>query len=79
MPRFTSENECFPIYVLRNPINGCSNPSEVGLVFPETINLKGHMPRFTLKMNIFLSFFSETPYMSVETIRTGLVFLRQSI
>ena len=32
------------------------------------------MPRFTLKMNIFPSISLETPQMSVETLRTVLVF-----
>ena len=34
------------------------------------------MPRFTLKMKVFLSMSLETPEMCVETLRTGLVFLR---
>ena len=28
--------------------------------FSEMMNLKGHMPRFTLKMNVFPSIFWET-------------------
>ena len=35
------------------------------------------MPRFTLKMNIFPPMSLETPEMCVETLRTGLVFLRR--
>ena len=53
-------------------------PSEQGLFFWDN-DLWGHMPRFTLKMNIFPSISLETPKMCVETLRTGLVFLRQSI
>ena len=49
-----SKNECFPIYLLRNPINMCSNP-ENRAHFSKTINLRGHMPRFTVKMNVFPS------------------------
>ena len=56
-----SQNECFPIYLHRNPINVCWNPPEQGSCFPKIINLRGHMPRFTLKMNIFLSISIETP------------------
>ena len=43
------------------------------------INSQGHMPRFTLKMNIFPSIFLEMPEMCVETLRTGLIFPRQLI
>ena len=32
------------------------------------------MPRFTLKMNVFPSISLETPKMSVETLRTVLIF-----
>ena len=46
---------------------------------PEKINLRGHMPRFTLKKHIFPSISLETPWTYVETIRTELVFLRRSI
>ena len=46
-----SENECFPIYLLRNPINVCWNPQS-SACFSKMIDLRGHMPRFTLKMNI---------------------------
>ena len=47
--------------------------------FSKTIDLTGHMPRFTLKMNVFPSISLETPQMSVETLITGTVFLRRSI
>ena len=76
MPRFTQKNECFPIYLLRNPIN-VLKPSEQGI--SEMIDLRGHMPRFILKMNIFPSISLETPYMCVETHRVGLIFLRRLI
>ena len=55
-----SENACFPIYLLKNPINVCWNPQNSAR-FSETINLRGHMPRFTLKMNVFPSISLETP------------------
>ena len=54
-------------------------PSEQGLFFHETIDLRGHMPRFTWKMNVFPSIFLEMPEMCVVTIRTGFIFLRWSI
>ena len=43
-----------------------------GLIFPKMINLRGHMPRFTLKMNISASISLETLYMCVETLRSCL-------
>ena len=43
------KNECFPIYLLRNPINVCWNPQNRMI---EMIDLRVLMPRFTLKMNI---------------------------
>ena len=49
-----SQNECFPIYLLGTPINVCWNPQNRAC-FSEVINLRCHMPRFTLKMNIFPS------------------------
>ena len=73
-----SKIECFPIYLLGNPINVCWNPQN-RTHFSETINLRGHMPRFTLKMNISPSISLETPLMCGETLRTWLVFLRWSI
>ena len=54
-----SKNAYFPIYLLRNPINMCSNP-ENRAHFSKTIDLRGHMPRFTLKMNVFPSISLET-------------------
>ena len=42
------------MYLLKNPINVCWNPYNRDC-FPETIDLSNHMPRFTLKMNIFPS------------------------
>ena len=46
MPRFTSKMNVFSMNLLRNPINVCSNPQNRAQ-FCETINLRGHMPRFT--------------------------------
>ena len=34
------------------------------------IAMRGHMPRFTLEMNIFSFISSETPEMGIETFRT---------
>ena len=72
------KNAHFPINLLWNTINVCWNPQHRAC-FSETIDLRGHMPRFTLKMNVFPSISLEMPEMCVLTIRTGLVFLRQSI
>ena len=47
--------------------------------FSKMIDLRGHMPRFTLKMHVFPSISLETPEMCVETFRTVLIFLRWSI
>ena len=52
----------------------CVETLRTGLDFSEMINLRGQMPRFTLKMNILPSIFLETPLMCVETLRTGLDF-----
>ena len=71
-------NEHFPIYLLGNTINVCWNPQNRAR-FSETIDLRGHMPSFTLKMNVFPSISLELPEMWVETIRTGFVFMRQLI
>ena len=51
-------------------------PSEQGSCFSKMINLRGHMPMFTLKMNVFPSIFLATAfcYECVETLRTGLPF-----
>ena len=54
----------------------CNETLRTRLIFPRWTNLRGHMPRFTLKMNVFPSIFLETPYMCDETLRTGLVFLK---
>ena len=79
MPSFTLKmTNVSPCYLLGNPINVCWNPQNRDW-FSETIYLKGHMPRFTLKVNVFLSISLETPSMCVETLRTGLDFLRQSL
>ena len=46
-----SKHECCPTYVFGNPINVCWNPQN-SAHFSKMIDLRGHMPRFTLKMNI---------------------------
>ena len=55
MPGFTLKNECFPIYLLGNPIKCVLKCIRTGLIFSEMIDLRGHMPGFTLKMNVFPS------------------------
>ena len=72
-----AKNKCFPIYLMRNPINVCSNPHN-SVHFSERIDLRGHMPRFSWKINVFPPMSLETQYMCVETLRTGLVFPRWS-
>ena len=47
--------------------------------FSKTIDLRGYMPRFTLKMNVFPPMSLETPEMCVETLRTVLIFPRRLI
>ena len=54
------KNECFPIYLLRNARNVCYNCQNRAR-FSEMIDLRGHMPSFTLKMNVFPSISLETP------------------
>ena len=39
----------------------CVETIRTGLNFSETIDLRGHMPRFTLKMNVFPSISLENP------------------
>ena len=60
MPRFTLKIEHFPICLLGNLIYLSSNPQNRAH-FSEIIDMRGHMPRFTLKMNIFPSIFLKTP------------------
>ena len=75
MPRFTLKYECFPIYLLGNPINMCWNPQNRPWL-SKRINLRSHMLRFTLKMKIIPSISLEAPSICVETLRTGLDFPR---
>ena len=42
--------------------------------FSETIDLRGHMPRFTLKMNIFQSIFSKPHKCVLKPSEQGLFF-----
>ena len=67
-----------PIYLLRNPRNMCWNHQN-GACFSKMFDLRGHMPRFTWKMNIFPSISLDMPEMCVVTIKKGFVFPRQSI
>ena len=72
------KNECFPVYLLKNPINVCWNPQN-SACFSKMIDLRGHMPRCTLKMNVFPSISLQTPSMCVEIPRTVFIFPRRSI
>ena len=53
MLRFTLKMNILPPMSLEDTINVSSDPQN-SACFSETINLRGHMPRFTLKMNTFL-------------------------
>ena len=68
----------FPSISLETPYM-CVETHQNRARFYKTINLRGHMPRFTLKMNIFPFISLESPEMCIETLRTGFVFMRQSI
>ena len=68
----------FSIYLLRNTRNVCWNHQNRAC-FSEMIDLRGHMPRFTWKMNVLPSISLEMPGMCIVTIRRGFVFLRQLI
>ena len=69
----------FPSYLLGSTINVCWN-SQNRARFSKTIGLRGHMPRFTLKMNMFSDLSPEKPHKYVsKSFRTGLVFPRWSI
>ena len=72
------KNEHFPIYLLGNCINVCWNPQNRAH-FLKMINLRGHMPMFTLKINAFPSISLRTPKLCVETLRRGIVLARRSI
>ena len=54
------KNECFPIYLLRNPKDVCWNPQN-SVRFSEMIDLRCHMPRFTQKINIFPFYLLKNP------------------
>ena len=54
----------------------CVETLRTGLHFSETIDMRGHMLRFTLKLNVFQFIFRETSRMCVETLRIELHFLR---
>ena len=45
-------NKHFSMYLIGNPIHVCWN-SQNKAHFSKMINLRGHMPMFTLKMNVF--------------------------
>ena len=73
-----SINKHFPIYLLKNPRNVCLNPHN-SAHFSETIDLRGHMSKFTLKMNIFQSISSKPHKFVLKPSQQELVFPRQSI
>ena len=53
-------NERFTTYVLQNTINVCWNPQHRAL-FSETIDLRGHMPRFKSKNEHFPIYLLRNP------------------
>ena len=70
---YTEKWSFYSAMSLRYTRDVCWNPHN-RVCFSETINLRGHMPRFTLKVNIFPSISWETPDMCVETLRTMFIF-----
>ena len=60
MPGFNSKNEHFPKISSWKPHNMCVEPQNRAC-FSKAIDLRGHMPGFTLKMNIFPNISLETP------------------
>ena len=67
------KNECFPMYLLKNPINVCWNPQNSPR-FSKMIDLRGHIPRCTLKMNVFPSISLQSPKMCVEIPQNSVHF-----
>ena len=61
MPRFTLKKEHFPIYLFGNPIYCVCLNLQNRAHFSEMINLRGHMPRCTVKLNVFPSISLESP------------------
>ena len=55
-----SQNKCFPIYLLGNHINVCWKHLQQGTFFWDE-QFEDHMPRSTLKMNVFQSISLESP------------------
>ena len=58
LTRGSSSPSSLSIYIKCNSMEGLCNQLtrgflRTGLIFPKTINLRGHMPQFTVKMNFF--------------------------
>ena len=69
------------IYLLRSVKSGGRILSEFSVRFSKTISLRGHMPRFTLKLTVFKCSSSLTTLKSeeLEPLSSLLVFPRRSI
>ena len=80
LTRGSSSPSSLSIYIKCNGMEGLCDQLTRGVHqnrahFTKMINLRGHMPRFTLKMNVLPSISLETQEMCVETLRTVLIFL----
>ena len=65
----------FPMYLFRNSISVCWNPQHKSSCFPEMINLRGHMPKFTLKNEQFPIYLLRNPIKCVlKPSEQGLFF-----
>ena len=53
MPSFTQKIYILPSISSKTPENVCLNPHN-SAHFSETIDFRGHMSKFTQKMNVFL-------------------------
>ena len=63
---------------LETPVNVYWNPQNRACL-PKTINLRGHMPRFTWNMNVFPSISLETHKCVMIHSEQGLIFWARSI
>ena len=66
LTRGSSSPSSLSIYIKCNSMEGLCNQLTRGVLenrahFSKTINLRGHMPQFTVKMNFFPSISLETP------------------
>ena len=76
MPRFTLKINVLPSISSETPEMCIDNPQNRDR-FSKMIDLRGHMLRFTQKMNMFSHLSpQQTPEMCIETLRTRHCFSR---